>query len=219
MSTMPPTGSTSSASPTRSRKAQHEFRLFWVAGTAGAFFAGLADHIPADLLHLGERFSRVLLLRYAYAVWLLAYFFISNFGITEETSTEPLDLLNDIVQSIAGLTAVFFLGFGAGEEPFNAAHGFLAANIAIGVICLLTFAIFPAPWNARITILRLSGALCAVLGLCISLHHLSSSARPSWALGFLLGLQIPLYLVLLDYFWMSWTREREYSRKPFGSQP
>ncbi len=204
--------------PSRAQKAQRELRLFWVLGTAGAFFAGLADHIPADLEHIGERFSAILLIRYLYALWLLAYFFISNFGILEEHSFDWRDLINDIVQAVAGLTAVYFLGFGYSEssEPFK---GLIAANTAILIICLFTFVIFQDKFGARVNILRAGGVFCAMSGFGITVFRVppGPNAIPSHpTLYALLTLQAFLYLILGYYFWMCWTQEETYRKEPFS---
>lgn len=123
----------SEPAPTHWDRAKTAFAKLWVAGTLGAFFSGLAQHIPVHAQELclwrsceiDYAYTLDHVVRYLYVLWLLAYFFVSNMR-KEAVPPVPFlrfrDLAFDVVQSAASLGGAFLLGFFGPGDVYNFAN-------------------------------------------------------------------------------------------------
>jgi hypothetical protein len=129
------------------------FQRLWVAGTLGAFFTTLARTLPGDLHQLvyefNPGFALNVVLRYGYQLWLIWYFFLSNLRSQNDDPPKKHEVPYDVVQSVCGLIAAYYLGFlvspNLAEHPYGTFHGilaYLAPNGAICVICFLAWLLF-----------------------------------------------------------------------------
>src|SRR6267378_2971978 len=151
------------------------FRDLWVAGTLGALFAALASNLPqflgANYPPQGVSHFR-LCVRYGYAIWLLAYFFISNLNNRDEPDPNGNDLTFDIVQSIASLGALYWMGFvEPGHDQLLDVHfssALIAVNLAVAIICLAALLLLRTVMKTRANILIAIGLLVALLMIAIA---------------------------------------------------
>lgn len=175
------------------------FQRLWVAGTLGAFFTALARTLPGDLYQLVHQFDGGFALnaalRYGYQLWLIWYFFLSNLRSQNDDPPKRREVFYDVVQSVCGLTAAYYLGFLVSPDPrdlingiFHGVLAYLAPNAAILVICLLAFYLFRERHPELQTPRGLGAAIAfasMVLVILIDLYD--------WSVGYLL---IPLVFLL-----------------------
>src|SRR5438874_1167547 len=94
---VPPRSTAVSQKPVRASKA---FQRLWVAGTLGAFFAALARNFPVDVRQIVYSFSWEFalnaVLRYAYLIWLIWYFFLSNMRSQSDDSPRNHEVAYDV---------------------------------------------------------------------------------------------------------------------------
>jgi hypothetical protein len=162
----------------------------------GAFFAALARSFPVDLRQIvysfNAKFALNGVLRYGYLLWLIWYFFVSNMRSQADDSPRDHEVAYDVVQSVFGLSAAFYLDFLVANEH----HGilaYMAPNIAIFVICVLALRWFSNEAK-ELQIARGVGAAVAAasaIGVCFI------PKDPWWAVGVLI---IPFALLL----WPMW---------------
>jgi hypothetical protein len=184
----------------KKRKALKAFRDLWVAGTVGGFLAALMRSVPLDVGVLAKGpdclFTLDLVLRYAYLVWFIAYFLLSNL-----TDKEPdgCDVTFDLIQSAASYAAAFALGLvvhGEGYQFGRSAKAFEFANGAILVICVVSFVIYAIrdKWEEQKKVhwLRIGGAVMAGIGIFISKNDPLSGVRLAALTGTLIVLAVML---------------------------
>jgi hypothetical protein len=154
---------TANPKATRHVRAKQAFQRLWVAGTLGAFFTSLARTIPIDVRKLKDSFSPDealnTLLRYAYMIWLIWYFFLSNLRSQSERLPKTNEIRYDVIQSIFALTAAFYLDFLVANEH-HGINAFAFANLAIAVIC--GFAWFWFKPNTQLQPVRFLGTLVSL---------------------------------------------------------
>ena len=180
----------------------------WVAGTLGAFFTALARNLP---LHLQERgwppdiaHTLDLIIRYGYVVWLLAYFFISNLDNATDDTPRNRDLAFDVIQSIAALWAVFWIGFalpghGYGHDAFGPA--LVTVNLAVAVICLASLILFSCESSMSVNYLRIAGLVVSVVtiaAVCFGVSGISLLWCGIGALAILIVILIRYVLIRHD---------------------
>src|SRR5712691_10536226 len=119
------------------------FRDLWVAGTVGGFLAALMRSVPLDLSKRVEApsglFTFDLVLRYAYLLWFIAYFLLSNLRKDE---LRKWDVAFDVIQSTASFFAAFALGIAVRGEGYQSSEAFQSANGAILAICFFSLLFF-----------------------------------------------------------------------------
>jgi len=152
------------------RQSKKAFQQLWVAGTIGVFFTSLARNLP---VHLGQmtaaydaKHTLDLLVRYAYLIWLLGYFFMS--ALRNDRPDAPRtwrDMVFDVLESLFSLTAAYFLGFIIPVKDYGGA-AYAAANGAVLFICLASLLLFYSRGNNR---LRAFGAIISLIGLACSI--------------------------------------------------
>lgn len=187
------------ASAKQKMLAQRAFQKLWVAGTMGAFFTAFARNLPTHLSQLGWpidlNYTLDIFLRYAYLLWLLSYFFVSNLKFEADIMPDTRDLFFDVVQSVASLTAAFFLDFLVNNSEHRGILTFAWPNAAILVICFLALILFkndPAPGKQK---LRAWG--CILSGVSLTIVVSSSIVnRPTSILALLFLMLMFLFLVL-----------------------
>ena len=147
----------------------------WVAGTLGAYFTALARNLP---LHAQQwswppdiPYTLDLFIRYGYVAWLLTYFFVSNLDNTPDEAPRNKDIAFDVLQSVAALWAIFWIGFalpgrGYGHEAFGPM--LVVVNLAVALICLVSLICFAgeSKWKknvSRVAGLGISGGTLAVV--------------------------------------------------------
>lgn len=157
------------------------FQSMWVAGTLGAFFTAFARNIPLHIDHainstsISWEYTADVLLRFAYAAWFLAYFFLSNLD-NEAATPDERAVAFDVVQSIASLGAIYCFGFavtGRGFSEEQPGPSLAAANVAVGVVCLFSV-LFYGTVTPQHNLLRLCGLAVAAIGVLVGV---SVSAR------------------------------------------
>src|SRR5689334_23022789 len=93
--------------------ARRAVQRMWVAGTLGVFFTTVLRNLPVHLHQVSSTPNWIYTLdlfgRYGYLLWLLVYFFISNFRIDQ--SEHEKDLQFDVIQSVVSLSALVALDF------------------------------------------------------------------------------------------------------------
>src|ERR1043166_9163795 len=162
------------------------FQKLWAAGTMGAFFGALVKNLP---LHLSQNkllddpaadptYTAELFIRYGYIMLFLGYFFMTTWKNEWEADKKEdgvpgrRDLIFDVCQSIASLTALYFLGF-VGSVKDLKEGAYIAANAAMLVICGLSLLLFGTGWFAtsskKLNRLRWFGASVSFLGLVFAL--------------------------------------------------
>jgi hypothetical protein len=168
------------------------FQRLWVAGTLGAFFSALARNFPVDVRQLVYSFTAEFALRaalrYAYLLWLIWYFFLSNMRSQADDPPTPREIAYDVLQSIFGLGAAFYLDFLVANEH-HSIRAYMAPNISIFVICVLAFVWF-GKGSTELQTARGVGA--AVAGVS-AIGTWFIPTDPWWVVGVLL---IPLTVLL-----------------------
>jgi len=174
------------------------FQQLWVAGTLGVFFTSLARNLPVHLSHAATaaydpKYTLDILVRYAYLIWLLGYFFMS--ALRNERPGAPRtwrDMVFDVLQSLFSLTAVYFLGFIIPVKDYGSA-AYAAANGAVLFICVASLSLFYSRGNNR---LRVFGAIISSIGLASSIWcTLNTSLLCSFAVeAFLLLWLLAFYI-------------------------
>ncbi len=162
---------------TKKTTAWKAFRDLWVAGTVGGFLAALMRSLPLDARKLwfespGGLFTFDLALRYAYLLWFIAYFFLSNLRKDE---LEKWDVAFDVIQSAASFAAAFALGIavhGEGYQFDRSSEAFQFANAAILTISFFSLVFFLRRdnWTQKrpLHLLRILGGVTAIVGLLVS---------------------------------------------------
>jgi len=118
----------------KAKSARIALENLFMVGAVGAFFAALANDIPMDVQSLYIATGRPIDwtysldrgIRYAYLIWFLGYFFVSDFRRVEEekdlvsypNSPSPYDVFFYISQSVLSLGAAFCLGLLVPHEGF-----------------------------------------------------------------------------------------------------
>jgi hypothetical protein len=180
-------------------KALIAFRNLWVAGTVGGFLGALMRSVPLDVTRPpaspSELFPYDLVLRYAYLLWFIVYFFLSNLG---KDQIQKGDIAFDVFQSLMSFVAAFALGITARGEGFErSSEAFQAANGAIFVICLVSLLfIVRDGWKnqLQLNLLRIGGMVTAFIGWLFARTDplcLADLLKLAITLLVLLGLLIP----------------------------
>ncbi len=201
------------------------FRDLWVAGTVGGFLAALMRSVPLDLSKRVEApsglFTFDLVLRYAYLLWFIAYFLLSNLRKDE---LRKWDVAFDVIQSTASFFAAFALGIAVRGEGYQSSEAFQSANGAILAICFFSLLFFGRrdyrEGHHPSNLLRIGGGVTAIVGWLVSrnnplgLTHLVALAATLLLLSVLLILfgqmrinelpqsleaRMPTYIALLRY--------------------
>ncbi len=152
------------------RQSRKAFQQLWVAGTIGVFFTSLARNLPVHLSQTtaayDTKYTLDVLVRYAYLIWLLGYFFMS--ALRNDRPDAPRtwrDMVFDVLESLVSLTAVYFLGFIIPVKDYGSA-AYAAANGAVLFICVASLLLFHSRGNNR---LRGFGAIISLIGLAASI--------------------------------------------------
>ena len=142
----------------------------WVAGTLGVFFTTVVRSIPVHIRQTSLTpdwpYTLDLFTRYGYLVWLLVYFFMSNFRIDQ--SDNEKDLKFDVIQSVISLTALVALDFvvpGQGIPLGRFSWAITVANATIIIIASLALRWFP---HADLRNLRLAGVVLAIVSIVVA---------------------------------------------------
>jgi len=160
--------------PDKKKLALKAFRDLWVAGTVGGFLAALMRSVPVDINTVIQGASAIqtfdLGLRYAYMLWFVAYFLVSNLNKEKNTWTE---VLFDMIQSLAAYWAAFALGITVHDAglKFDSSAAFLYANGAVLTISFVSLVLFGKPDRSRLDVLRVVGAVVAVAGIVFADQH------------------------------------------------
>lgn len=179
------------------------FQQLWVNGSLGAFFIAIARTLPGDVDRLSNPplhvfpsdLLAVTLLRYAYLIWLIWYFFLSNLRRPDE-KTFVNEIFFDVIQSILCLTAAFFLDFVAAGTHHSVQVGFALANAAIFLFAGLAWVWFPS--DTKLQGIRAAGALIAALAFIVGVV-LPGRVR-DWEVAAVLAVfLIGLYVVLSKF--------------------
>jgi hypothetical protein len=200
----------------KAKSARVALENLFMVGAVGAFFAALANDIPVEVqsLHIatGRPIDWTYTLdrgvRYAYLLWFLGYFFVSDYRRVEEEkdalsypdSPSPYDVFFYISQSVLSLGAAFCLGLLVPHEGFkDYGYAALSANIAIGFICGFSLIGYGKDTSStgRINALRLSGLCIAIISGC-----LAYAAQQLASFGLLVTLSllaVLLLIILADY--------------------
>ncbi len=152
------------------------FRDLWVAGTVGGFLAALVRSVPLDWSKLVDAPSGLfrfdLLLRYAYLLWFIAYFLVSNL---RKDVLQKWDVAFDVIQSLASFVAAWALGIAVHDKGYQfdrSAEAFQWANGAILAISFCSLAFFSSGdgWGELrgLNVLRIGGGVTAIVGLLVS---------------------------------------------------
>ncbi|HLW53468.1 MAG TPA: hypothetical protein VKW06_11550 [Candidatus Angelobacter sp.] len=186
--------------------AKKQFQRLWVAGSLGAFFTSLARTLPGDIRNVTVETAPHTVLRYLYMIWFISYFFVSNLRTQSNEIPEVREIPFDVIQSIAGLTAAFFLDFLVTNEH-HGISAFAAASFAIAAIC--GFALF---WFRRdepgLQIARLIGFL---LALCVGIAIMAGYVA-SW----MLWTSVAILFLLLAMFTLIRIKGPEVSTTPLA---
>ncbi len=202
----------------KAKSARIALENLFMVGAVGAFFAALANDIPVDVqsLHIATgrpvdwTYTLDRGIRYAYLLWFLGYFFVSDFRRVEEEkdassypdSPSPYDVFFYVSQSVFSLGAAFCLGLLVPHEGFkdkDYGYAALSANIAIALICGLSLLGYRklASSTGRINVLRALGLSIAIIS-----GFLAYSAQQSASFGLLVTLNllaVLLLIILADY--------------------
>ncbi len=172
----------------------------WVAGTLGAFFTAIVRTIPIDIQRLQSGPDAGLILdralRYGYLLWLLSYFFITNLRLEQGEHPSRRDLVFDVIQSVAGLSAAYALGFVSetrGFGPHESAGAIISANLTILSIALIAFYLFRSEADRRIHQLRFVGAILAAASILTASVVTSTIWMLTSSALFLLALWVTLW--------------------------
>jgi len=153
-------------------------RDLWVAGTAGAILTALARNLPLlQEAGLPPTFPEVLdeLLRIAYTVFLLAYFFVSNVDNSDETP-DWCDILFDVVQSAATLWALFWIGFALpGHGHGSNAPGLAMRSTGIAIAAIAFSSLVIHGWTSKG---KLNGSRFAALVLSLIMFGATYACIP-----------------------------------------
>jgi hypothetical protein len=144
------------------------FRDLWVAGTVGAMFAAITRNLPqffeTGYPPAGVSYGPVVV-RYGYALWFLAYFFVTNLDNAKPDEPAPKDVLFDILQSLVSLWALFWLGFALSGHGYfldtALSSSLWHANLAILVIAAASLMLFGKTSGIWPNALRGSGVIVA----------------------------------------------------------
>jgi hypothetical protein len=179
------------------------FERLLLASTSGAFFFALARNIPVhakevawppDWIYTIDRG-----LRYVCLTWFLAYFFVSaTNNDLSKASRYPKDVIFDVLQSIAVLSATYGLGFVIPDRGFAFEDGLVAfrfADIVICGICLLSLCLFGKGASVGLNRARITGVLVALVAVGVSF-----ATRTRTVLLWLLLLHLLLWAVWWAYF-------------------
>src|SRR5574337_95338 len=78
------------------------------------------------------------------------------------------DIAFDVIQSVSSLTAAYFLGFIIPVKDYGQG-AYIAANIAVFIICVVSLLLFCSSSRAGINRLRGFGAVVSVAGLALAI--------------------------------------------------
>jgi hypothetical protein len=180
------------------------FERLLLVSTSGAFFFALARNVPvhAREFQLPPDWPYTLdrILRYLFLTWFLAYFFVSAVNNDQSNnSRRPKDILFDVGQSVAVLSATYGLGFVLPKRGFGFDDGLVAfrfSSVVVVLICLASLWLFhegaPAGLNRARRIGLVIGGIAALVAWTM--------ARGTLALLILLLCQSFLWLVWWAYF-------------------
>jgi hypothetical protein len=187
---------------------KRSFQNLWVAGTLGAFFAALASNIPKHVSQINFSsnfdcdYTIDLFIRYVYVVWLLVYFFISNLNNNRSSSITNQDIIFDIIQSIAALTAVYYLGFVSSGLEVGSFASYAWASGSIFIICLSSLILFwPIDKANDIRKIRFSGLIFSLASCVFALifHFKEDNMQLMNVFWIFVLLQIALGVVLFKF--------------------
>jgi hypothetical protein len=174
----------------------------WVAGTLGVFFTTVLRSVPVHLRQTSLTpdwpYTLDLFTRYGYLLWLLIYFFMSNFRIDQ--SDDRNDLKFDVIQSVASLTALVGLDFVVSGYGIPLGHypwAITVANVTILIIASLALKWFKV---ANLKSLRVAGLILAALSIAVAWIP----APPVPTLLGVAGLEAGLLVVLFLYVSRRW---------------
>ncbi|ALS97981.1 hypothetical protein [Lacimicrobium alkaliphilum] len=188
------------------KSAKLAFQDMWIAGTLGVFFVALMSNLPT---HLGQitwpgnsQYTLQVLLNYAYLLWFLFYFFISNLSNSMLRKSRKRDLFFDVAQSFAAFYAAFKLGFIALSLDFSFS-AYSQASCSIFIICLLSLIVFGWESNKDINLIRVYGAVIALVSCCAAKNFASGQYGEVFWLYFVLAvLLVTLWLLLWPFIWI-----------------
>ena len=187
--------------PTRA-DARKAIQKMWVAGTLGVFFTTVLRNVPVHVRQASLTpdwpYTLDLFTRYGYLLWLLVYFFMSNFRIDQ--SDDRNDLRFDVIQSVASLTALVSLDFvvsGYGIPVGHYAWAITVANVTILIIASLALKWFKV---ANLKSLRVAGLILAALSIAVAWIP----APPVPILLAVAALEVGLLAVLFVYVSRRW---------------
>jgi hypothetical protein len=180
------------------------FERLLLVSTSGAFFFALARSVPvhAQEFHLPPDWPYTLdrILRYLSLTWFLAYFFVSS--VNNDQSTKPRrskDILFDVGQSVAVLSATYGLGFVLPDRGFGFDGGLVAfrfSSVVVVLICLASLLLFHEGAPGGLNRARGIGLAIGVIAALIAW----TAAPGTGALFILLLCQSFLWLVWWAYF-------------------
>lgn len=187
--------------PTRA-DARKAVQKMWVAGTLGVFFTTVLRNFPVHLHQISPTpdwaYTLDLLTRYGYLIWLLVYFFMSNFRIDQ--SDHEKDLKFDLIQSVISLGALVGLDFvvpGQGIPLGRFWWAITLANATIIAIASLAFRWFP---DDNLKGPRLAGIVLAAISIIVAWLPFS----PVVVLLCVSILELALLAVLFIYVYRRW---------------
>ena len=210
-------------------KVKESFRKFWIGGLAGAFFTAVTRSVAVDwktsvfhnwrtisstpqaLSHIGYTYTAEVMLRYAYMLWLMGYFFVAVFDLDQLKDSDPTlathnrwDISFDAFQSVLATIAIIVLTSVAGQERNNKIDH-LVPNIVVALIGGVSWVLFKddtarveVPFlrlEANIAWLRIGTMLLGSAGV-LAVLFLPEQAR----LLLLIALFFLLCIVLWSYF-------------------
>ena len=118
-------------------------------GCLGVLFAALYMSLPETGRYLSSHPTITaycdVALRYAYLLWLLAYFFVTTLMTEKSDQHRPQDVWFDVLQFVVTIVAASKLGFLTSEEKIanqGLRGAMLAANVAIAAICAGSLYVF-----------------------------------------------------------------------------
>jgi hypothetical protein len=206
-----------------------KFVSMWVAGTMGAYLTFLFRNLSLDLptfsfhqIHWTYTFG--VLIRYAYLLWFLAYFFASNVGHERNNGIISKWAIGfDVTQATLGFFAAFFLGFIGRDEgnvfSYSPSAAVRVANGVIAAICISSLICFgyhgdTSKENRELNCLRWLGFSSSLL----ALGAVIVASRVGCACK-VLAMSVPALFGLGPFLALKWFIQIEWERKSPDSLP
>ena len=183
----------------------------WVAGTMGALFTAIVRNLPVTLAQHSEpynwNYTADLFVRYAYLIWLLAYFVASNstFDASGYKRVKG-DFSYDIGQALGTLLAAYFLGFVTFEYTRYEMSAYVVTNAVICGICFIAWWWFKDESSSTngINRMRLFGGSVSLVstGFAAAVWVVCGPAVPSWVFGVFAAAWALLVFALVSFIWI-----------------